>query len=167
MRGTRSVEDSPRFNHGIIPAHAGNTSSFGCLSAAPRDHPRACGEHEGHAYSLMAPGGSSPRMRGTRFMGRYHAYQQGIIPAHAGNTRRSKALPVAPRDHPRACGEHDNEDNGTDVKPGSSPRMRGTRYFLQISRHLIGIIPAHSGNTSWPESKLMLSRDHPRACGEH
>ena len=71
-----------------------------------RDHPRACGEHRRHRCFLESRQGSSPRMRGTRAiiwagfvlggssprmrgtLGGLVAglHDEGIIPAHAGNT---------------------------------------------------------------------------------
>ena len=45
--------------------------------------------------------------------------------------------------------------------------MRGTlpRHVAQLESR--GIIPAHAGNTFYPESVFQVFRDHPRTCGEH
>ena len=45
MRGTRSGAGIHVAPHGIIPAHAGNTSDGNEYEAEGEDHPRACGEH--------------------------------------------------------------------------------------------------------------------------
>ena len=45
--------------------------------------------------------------------------------------------------------------------------MRGTQIFLLVGLEREGIIPAHAGNTSICRTRLLASRDHPRACGEH
>ena len=37
----------------------------------------------------------------------------------------------------------------------------------QMVMSLVGIIPAHAGNTECPLSPLLPWWDHPRACGEH
>ena len=66
MRGTRFDGELWCRRHGIIPAHAGNTSSIISISSSSRDHPRACGEHH-------------RRLSGGFLF-------SGIIPAHAGNT---------------------------------------------------------------------------------
>ena len=86
MRGTPWRLASARLRLGIIPAHAGNTMAIGVGTAAPGDHPRACGEHALKEMSLIPSMGSSPRMRGTP-KGRVESFRElGIIPAHAGNT---------------------------------------------------------------------------------
>ena len=71
---------------GIIPAHAGLTSTAIRMSDAYRDHPRACGAHNNGVVTAARNVGSSPRMRGSP---RYPAQRAGarrIIPAHAGLT---------------------------------------------------------------------------------
>ena len=131
-------------------------------------HPRACGErsqtsarlhlavrfipaHAGNGVKAfvesLPDAGSSPRMRGT-----------GVL---------DSVTPDRPSVHPRACGERHcprhrrdsrvrfipaHAGNGGDrkdyclIKPGSSPRMRGTEpAFLNLNR-VIRFIPAHAGN---------------------
>ena len=86
-------------------------------------------------------------MRGTLdFLDAYRD-ASGIIPAHAGNTRKS-------------C-------NPSPAFPGSSPRMRGTLRSARHARLYAGIIPAHAGNTEASVFLRHVARDHPRACGEH
>ena len=172
----------------IIPAHAGNTAVAERDFPAARDHPRACGEH---ARSLVTSNhgqwiipahagnttpttrqsalgqGSSPRMRGTHSA--YHALggNGGIIPAHAGNTNRNHSRLSQGGDHPRACGEHLGHLSFFSALPGSSPRMRGTPFARYNLPNAYGIIPAHAGNTCVQSTPPSVSRDHPRACGEH
>ena len=88
MRGTRIADDIARVAAGIIPAHAGNTRPPPRRWRRWRDHPRACGEHNTGHHRRTLRTGSSPRMRGTRFGGEQEHRHSGIIPAHAGNTRR-------------------------------------------------------------------------------
>ena len=45
--------------------------------------------------------------------------------------------------------------------------MRGTQTILPSSRLAAGIIPAYAGNTSTHTPRNLISRDHPRVCGEH
>ena len=126
MRGTHS-DSAPGANRdGIIPAHAGNTCMSSRRRHPKRDHPRACGEHGLFTGILAANPGSSPRMRGTRRRSAVAMLKAGIIPAHAGNTRCRSVVRRGPRDHPRACGEHDKQENEGGALQGSSPRMRGT-----------------------------------------
>ena len=147
MRGTRGRTSFPPRFQGIIPAHAGNTGNVGGSRRRAGDHPRACGEHQ--VFSLIVTGwlGSSPRMRGTRKQSLLIRHFIGIIPAHAGNTSLMSCTAVLPRDHPRACGEHNQATAETVNRWGSSPRMRGT----------LNHVPPHKA----------ITEDHPRACGEH
>ena len=45
MRGTLPTAGGVEIVVGIIPAYAGNTGWRMARGAAPRDHPRVCGEH--------------------------------------------------------------------------------------------------------------------------
>ena len=132
---------------GIIPAHAGNTKTVARRTEGQWDHPRACGEHAPDSFKSMADTGSSPRMRGTQSHQKLHGRQDGIIPAHAGNTDVKSKNTNDLRDHPRACGEHVAGVRRTPHMPGSSPRMRGTRAGGPSPSPPSGIIPAHAGNT--------------------
>ena len=52
--------------------------------------------------------GSSPRMRGAH-TDPYNGHNAGgIIPAHAGSTKKAAEELLPAGDHPRACGEHSN-----------------------------------------------------------
>ena len=106
MRGTRDVRPLADKGDGIIPAHAGNTAKRLWPNFVARDHPRACGEHDLMVIQALEPLGSSPRMRGTPFCRPTGWWSSGIIPAHAGNTRRPASATSGAGDHPRACGEH-------------------------------------------------------------
>ena len=148
MRGTPDMNAENGGIPGIIPAHAGNTCLVLHRGIPVRDHPRACGEHLYTFASHAAVSGSSPRMRGTQCLVADLEDGDGIIPAHAGNTRAyTRTLPSA-RDHPRACGEHSDSASTNACFAGSSPRMRGTRPILKATRTPQGIIPAHAGNTN-------------------
>ena len=45
--------------------------------------------------------------------------------------------------------------------------MRGTHTTKIVCRDIVGIIPAHAGNTAAAIIQHCASKDHPRACGEH
>ena len=92
---------------------------------------------------------------------------RGITPAHAGNTRRLPQEQRTPGDHPRACGEYVNLQGLALQHGGSPPRMRGILSFLATTTALVGITPAHAGNTFHVGGNIALDRDHPRACGEY
>ena len=106
-------------------------------------------------------------MRGTLRDAPWVAKDIGIIPAYAGNTRVFAALRPAWRDHPRVCGEHTASRGITSFSAGSSPRMRGTLFWVIRPMKACRIIPAYAGNTP-PELDVdRARRDHPRVCGEH
>ena len=132
-----------------------------------RDHPRACGEHMVTYPLVVVSRGSSPRMRGTLARLQVAQAEDGIIPAHAGNTYLGRTIRAANGDHPRACGEHVLPAICLAGVPGSSPRMRGTLAGSVDGVHRAGIIPAHAGNTGLGAAKNPNGQDHPRACGEH
>ena len=166
MRGTQQGAGCGEGCQRIIPAHAGNSSSFHRFSSWIADHPRACGELSCHRFVFVLAFGSSPRMRGTPAHRGDQDGQKRIIPAHAGNSRSSVTPPSTDTDHPRACGELSTVIGWTGPLVGSSPRMRGTLHPPELDELIVRIIPAHAGNSS---SRPMASRrptDHPRACGE-
>ena len=92
-----------------------------------------------------------------------------------------------PRDHPHVCGEHDAQGlseyarrgssprmgghwtfvEHDEMPAGSSPRMRGARLTVLELVRITGIIPAYAGSTWYRFMARMVSRDHPRVCGEH
>ena len=86
MRGTLRLPAVAVFDHGIIPAYAGNTLPVFHSTPSGRDHPRVCGEHSSSPWMLSEATGSSPRMRGTQRLGDGAYLADGIIPAYAGNT---------------------------------------------------------------------------------
>ena len=106
MRGTPSGCRRPTWPPRIIPAHAGNTRVRSGRARRLSDHPRACGEHNMRSYQYWMYRGSSPRMRGTLGISMFSHTNDGIIPAHAGNTLGLLIIIPNYRDHPRACGEH-------------------------------------------------------------
>ena len=87
MRGSRSIKRGDDEMLGIIPAHAGLTSSALMIFAIAGDHPRACGAHQTLDLKLTDSQGSSPRMRGSPWVVRPGRAADGIIPAHAGLTK--------------------------------------------------------------------------------
>ena len=131
---------------GIIPACAGSSCAHASTFLFGWDHPRACGEQVNKEREEMTSQGSSPRMRGTAEECLAGVTVDGIIPAHAGNSRTSSCASPRCWDHPRACGEQH-----THVRKHSSGN---------------GIIPARAGSSSRCAWHSSCCRDHPRACGE-
>ncbi len=146
MRG-KAPHAGPLPRHGgITPAHAGKSICFARETLQARDHPRACGEKALRRYSRTCRRGSPPRMRG----------KEGL---HRAPRRRGQ-------DHPRACGEKEKGTSTPNLHEGSPPRMRGKDLSFFHDVIFLGITPAHAGKRQEQCARLMLMRDHPRACGE-
>src|SRR5690606_26561650 len=126
-RGTPPPAPAPVPRRRIIPASAGNTDAYRRRADGIPDHPRERGEHQDAILHLLAPGGSSPRARGTRRRCIRAATARRIIPASAGNTPPTRFARMPPPDHPRERGEHGRATSWTWTVAGSSPRARGTR----------------------------------------
>ena len=65
------------------------------------------------------------------------------------------------------CGEHSLAAYTITLNPGSSPRVRGTRFSGVGHDRAVGIIPACAGNTEFCMLNWGMGGDHPRVCGEH
>ena len=128
MRGSHHIGELKSHPPGIIPAHAGLTISLIRQSVPFRDHPRACGAHLRRELLKLRDLGSSPRMRGSPMTPEIDNNYDGIIPAHAGLTRRDTATHHSPWDHPRACGAHGGRMVFPYCPMESSPRMRGSHF---------------------------------------
>ena len=92
MRGKPSLGRSLRRRSRLIPAHAGKTVKEALHDSDSRAHPRACGENCASLRLPCRPGGSSPRMRGKHHRTVLPAPTCGLIPAHAGKTRKKPSL---------------------------------------------------------------------------
>ena len=167
VRGTHMLQCRDGRLRGIIPACAGNTGGFTWRVYLEGDHPRVCGEHDTRGIRRLHNSGSSPRVRGTRCAPSKPVHLTGIIPACAGNTYPAWCHLRIMRDHPRVCGEHKPRRRQPTARPGSSPRVRGTRALAEVAVDEQGIIPACAGNTVANMGYSQSDRDHPRVCGEH
>ena len=92
--------------------------------------------------------GSSPLTRGAPLVSLVLWGGVGLIPAHAGSTRRFAGLHLRGRAHPRSRGEHAIPDIPRVFKRGSSPLTRGAPKRGTIAHNVIGLIPAHAGSTT-------------------
>ena len=89
------------------------------------DHPRGCGENVCFRKQQPHSTGSPPRMRGKRFFARISNQPPGITPADAGKTKINLGPEGTVKDHPRRCGENQDELLRKAVKNGSPPQVRG------------------------------------------
>ena len=109
--------------------------------------------------------GLSPRVRGNRRRRRYPLGNGGSIPACAGEPIVGHRKAETARVYPRVCGGTPaGLSRGIPAK-GLSPRVRGNRMTLYISRQSPGSIPACAGE---PGSGPYISPRpavYPRVCG--
>ena len=124
-RGKQLVRAQRPDAAGLIPAHAGKTTSTTRSGTNPAAHPRSRGENGERAAFNGDREGSSPLTRGKLTPpGRYQAVP-GLIPAHAGKTTvLAKPLGSAEA-HPRSRGENNTTLGALACACGSSPLTRG------------------------------------------
>ena len=90
-RGKRTRTSVWKRPSGLIPAHAGKTYTGAVPALRAGAHPRSRGENL-RLYGLGAlREGSSPLTRGKRGAFAVATEEHGLIPAHAGKTRRTQA----------------------------------------------------------------------------
>ena len=111
--------------------------------------------------------GSSPRGRGKHETGRHHGGVRRLIPAWAGKTTPSPALPAQAEAHPRVGGENRIAAPTIFAASGSSPRGRGKRRAPSALARLPGLIPAWAGKTATATATPSRSTAHPRVGGEN
>ncbi|KFI72988.1 hypothetical protein BMIN_0701 [Bifidobacterium minimum] len=68
-------------------------------------------------------------------------------------------------DHPRECGANGLAWRVLDAQFGSSPRVRGKRFFFYGMSDIARIIPASAGQTHVRRVSGQNQSDHPRECG--
>ena len=158
--GTRPV---PR----LIPAHAGKTRPLTPIARSRPAHPRSRGENQVFRCNTNEKSGSSPLTRGKRLTGAGGATGAGLIPAHAGKTRRDAHLRDAPRAHPRSRGENRASPMIQLGGDGSSPLTRGKPDLGAYLEMGLRLIPAHAGKTLSPPAPTTVTWAHPRSRGEN
>ena len=166
-RGKRAQTRKRHTTHGLIPAHAGKTSSAPRLGVSPRAHPRSRGENPRSSNPTKARPGSSPLTRGKRLARLPQSIIQGLIPAHAGKTRRRIRGRYPHPAHPRSRGENSNPLSFIVRSMGSSPLTRGKHHGERRGRRRWGLIPAHAGKTRAYLPVVGHCKAHPRSRGEN
>ena len=166
MRGKVHAQHGHAFADGITPAHAGKRCGAFHNAITSKDHPRACGEKQAFGSPVSGVLGSPPRMRGKAAVRAVQRDLLRITPAHAGKSVLVAVWAVEHGDHPRACGEKPRGPAWPSRGRGSPPRMRGKALLLVRSLVVMGITPAHAGKSEGHRLCQLVSKDHPRACGE-
>ena len=90
----------------LIPAHAGKTITISKALASLKAHPRSRGENRTRGIDSPGFQGSSPLTRGKLVHGKGGKARIGLIPAHAGKTRRGASRRCRRKAHPRSRGEN-------------------------------------------------------------
>ena len=147
VRGKRTRAGRGRRPRGLIPARAGKTRTAARTHSPWTAHPRACGENHDPRGVVIAPSGSSPRVRGKLARLRRSRAGARLIPARAGKTGSGGGRCGAVRAHPRACGENGRIGVPVSLASGSSPRVRGKRQVAEGRTPSHGLIPARAGKT--------------------
>ena len=166
MRGKDQLEGRQHQHQRITPAYAGKRFRFRRFDWIMKDHPRLCGEKVIIPTANSNQVGSPPPMRGKAEHHRNCSVCYRITPAYAGKRKRLRKEDLLIQDHPRLCGE----------KPffwfqicrylGSPPPMRGKVTALRMQRNSDRITPAYAGKSRGRSRFRLLSKDHPRLCGE-
>ena len=152
---------------GLIPAHAGKTSSLTDRQTPRPAHPRSRGENRAAAEQAVRAVGSSPLTRGKHGNTMPLGALIGLIPAHAGKTLRQRRPRPRQRAHPRSRGENRWRACTQSGASGSSPLTRGKRFVDDVFDAQDRLIPAHAGKTASPQAHAQTHEAHPRSRGEN
>ena len=152
---------------GLIPAHAGKTSSSAKRMRSRRAHPRSRGENCARSSRGHRGSGSSPLTRGKPMGYQDKVTAAGLIPAHAGKTVLDNAEYFTAWAHPRSRGENSQSSSEIRRRVGSSPLTRGKRDVPRGEVQSLGLIPAHAGKTRARARGLGCWWAHPRSRGEN
>ena len=147
MRGKPEVTVRTYPKARITPAGAGKTGSNRANIPKSPDHPRRCGENLSLLVCLCNLLGSPPQVRGKLYVGVVCVGDWGITPAGAGKTTYRSHLRGCGKDHPRRCGENDNQNPITPEQNGSPPQVRGKLGGAYVRRTSTRITPAGAGKT--------------------
>ena len=166
-RGKRVRPHQRGCARGLIPAHAGKTSSLTDRQTPRPAHPRSRGENRAAAEQAVRAVGSSPLTRGKHGNTMPLGALIGLIPAHAGKTLRQRRPRPRQRAHPRSRGENPSWIWCLPRRRGSSPLTRGKHGPAERTPAPEGLIPAHAGKTGTYGARLPHPTAHPRSRGEN
>ena len=166
-RGKRVAASAACVTDGLIPAHAGKTSSRERAVFSIWAHPRSRGENDHRNVANTSLVGSSPLTRGKPVSCSHGLMPYRLIPAHAGKTTAARGDKIAGAAHPRSRRENASRVKRRSCALGSSPLTRGKRRRAWPPRCRSRLIPAHAGKTPACISTVMSRPAHPRSRGEN
>ena len=166
-RGKREYITARARDWGLIPAHAGKTSSEPLSLASRPAHPHS--RRENRPMTIVRPihTDSSPLTRGKRIRLASTRSHFRLIPAHAGKTLEKTLAREPSGAHPRSRGENISSRSAIWFLRGSSPLTRGKPSGTKNGTGFSGLIPAHAGKTCPALSTGSGRRAHPRSRGEN
>ena len=130
---------------GSIPACAGEPGKRTPRAALFTVYPRVCGGTLAEEVAWESAAGLSPRVRGNLMGGRAGVGSERSIPACAGEPI-ARRLPLTKEPvYPRVCGGTDQENTGSPLSGGLSPRVRGNLRRVALDADYEGSIPACAG----------------------
>ena len=164
-RDKYQLVETINWQHGIIPAYAGQILFHKENAGINKDHPRIRGTNRIRSRRTGWRKGSSPHTRDKFYFRIKILYPSGIIPAYAGQIITKVYQKVFNRDHPRIRGTNIPAPIIKSPHTGSSPHTRDKS--LSVFPHPLppGIIPAYAGQIDEKRLCLMLPQDHPRIRG--
>ena len=129
-------------------------------------HPRSRGENLVFGGHIIDRRGSSPLTRGKPVEAQLRVSDGGLIPAHAGKTRRTAGGCCAAGAHPRSRGENLGQGAPPARRQGSSPLTRGKPLRVRGTRDDQRLIPAHAGKTDARDGYAARRRLIPAHAGK-
>ena len=154
-----------RYARGSIPACAGETVGGKRRVAPEVVYPRVCGGNRAIRRARCRAVGLSPRVRGKPPRLSCLRPSGGSIPACAGETGNGRAESARNTVYPRVCGGNlSGSVENADIA-GLSPRVRGKRHPLTLSRPRPRSIPACAGETTRMSLISWGKMVYPRVCG--
>ena len=165
VRGSPSLTVTPPLRPGSIPAGAGQPGlSFRSLPWLPV-YPRGCGAAFSPRPCACRDCGLSPRVRGSRTGTNASSRDARSIPAGAGQPVVQIIPAVVCQVYPRGCGAAVLSNEGSQVAPGLSPRVRGSLKLDVTCPDRSGSIPAGAGQPPFSRAISAIRTVYPRGCG--
>ncbi len=165
VRGNRCRPRLRLYQHGSIPACAGEPPGNGLRGWAAPVYPRVCGGTAPGVLNRRGLMGLSPRVRGNRHDGFAYSIILGSIPACAGEPGRRRPRKPLSQVYPRVCGGTGPWRLRLATGRGLSPRVRGN--LMSSSSACIGLrsIPACAGEPRYGQRQQPTPAVYPRVCG--